>query len=61
MRRLTRVAGAPAGLEAVQEVVRFSAVAVLALRNVWSLERKMRAALEACVLAFVGKLRVWMV
>lgn len=55
------MAGAPAGLEAVQEAVRFRVVVVLALRKPWSLARKMRAAPEACVLAFVGKLRVWMV
>lgn len=55
------MAGAPAGLEAAQEVDRFKAVVAVALRNVWSLERKLRAALSASVLAFVGKLRVWIV
>ena len=61
LRRPTSVAGAPAGFEAVQDVVNFKAVVVLALRNVCSLERNTRAALEASVLAFVGKLMVWIV
>ena len=59
-KRLARVSGAPAGLEAAQEVLRFKAVVAVALRNVWSLKRKLRAELSASALAFVGKLRVCM-
>lgn len=49
---------AEAGLEAAQAVVRFRGV-VLALRKPSSLERKERMVVEAWVVAFTGKLMVW--
>lgn len=53
-----REAGAEAGLEAAQAVVRFRGV-VLALRKDSSLERKERMAVEDWVVALRGKLMVW--
>lgn len=59
LRRTVREAGAEAGFEAAHEVVRLRGV-VLALRKVWSLERKERVMLAASLVAEVGKLMVWM-
>lgn len=56
---MAREAGAEAGFEAAQEVVRLRGV-LLALRKVWSLLRKERMMVAASLLAEVGNAIVWM-